>query len=222
MTSTSVSIADQVSAFEAAAVKQLPADVWTTFADARAALHAAGVPVRVVAPGTLLPDVALIDAQGAATSLHKVTSGRPSVLVFYRGVWCPYCNITLKTYQQQLLPRLTERGVGLVAISPQKPDGSLSMRQKNDLAFPVVSDPGNVLAGHLGILAPTPSADVRAAQDQLGLDLAAVNADGGETLPMPTTVVADASNLIRWIDVHPDYATRTEVGDIVNALDVVR
>jgi peroxiredoxin len=50
------------------------------------------------------------------------------VIAFYRGVWCPYCNIALKTYQKQLLPKLTEQGVGLVAISPQKPDGSLSMQ----------------------------------------------------------------------------------------------
>ncbi|MGH3695210.1 MAG: peroxiredoxin-like family protein [Pseudonocardiaceae bacterium] len=221
MTSTFTSIADQVSDFEAIAVHQLPADVWATFSAAQAALNAAGVPARVAAPGIQLPDVQLIDAQGASTSLHTVTGGRPVVIVFYRGVWCPYCNITLKAYQEQLLPELTKRGVGLVAISPQRPDGSLSMRQKNELTYPVVSDPGNVLAGELGILAPAPSAEVRAAQDKLGLDLTAVNADGADTLPMPTTALADAGNTIRWIDVHPNYATRTEVADILNALSSV-
>jgi peroxiredoxin len=67
------------------------------------------------------------------------------VLVFYRGAWCPYCNITLATYQQHLLPRRTGRGIGLVAISPQAPDGSLSMQEKHDLSFTVVSDPGNAM-----------------------------------------------------------------------------
>lgn len=129
--------------------------------------------------------------------------------------------IQIKTYQEQLLPELTGRGVGLVAISPQRPDGSLSMQQKNELAYPVVSDPGNVLAGQLGILAPAHSADVRAAQERLGLDLTAVNADGTDTLPMPTTVLADAGNILHWIDVHPNYATRTEVADILNALRLV-
>lgn len=221
MTSTFTSIADQVSDFEAIAAKQLPADVWATFSAMQAALNAAGVPARVAVPGTQLPDVQLIDAQGASTSLHTVTGDRPVVIVFYRGVWCPYCNITLKTYQEQLLPELTARGVGLVAISPQRPDGSLSMQQKNELAYPVVSDPGNVLAGQLGILAPAHSAEVRAAQDKLGLDLTALNADGTDTLPMPTTVLADAGNTLRWIDVHPNYATRTEVADILNALRLV-
>lgn len=221
MTSTSVSIAEQVSGFEAGAATQLPAEVWAAFSAMQAALDAAGVPTQVAAPGTVLPDVALIDAQGSATSLHAVTDGRTAVLVFYRGAWCPYCNITLKTYQDQLLPQLTERGVALVAISPQKPDGSLTMQQKNELAFPVVSDPGNALAGQLGILAPAHSAEVRAAQEQLGLDLATVNADGTDILPMPTVVVADPGNIIRWIDVHPNYATRTEPTAIINALNSV-
>ncbi len=221
MTSTSVSIVEQVSSFEALAATQLPADVWATFSALQTALTAAGVPTHVAAPGTPLPDVELIDAHGAATSLHAVTAGRPAVLAFYRGAWCPYCNITLKTYQDQLLAELTERGVALVAISPQRPDGSLSMQQKNELEFPVVSDPGNVLAAQLGILAPPRSADMRAAQEQIGLDLTAVNADATDTLPMPTTVLTDTRNTIRWIDVHPNFATRTEPTDIINALSAV-
>ncbi|HUN38256.1 MAG TPA: peroxiredoxin-like family protein, partial [Trebonia sp.] len=144
--------------------------------------------------------------------------GGPSVLVFYRGAWCPYCNIALSAYQAELLPQLTERGIPLIAVSPQKPDGSLTMQQKHSLAFAVVSDPGNVIAGRLGILT-RPSQEARAAQLQLGLDLASVNADGTTTVPMPATVILDASRAIRWIDVHPDYSTRTEAGQVVDALD---
>jgi peroxiredoxin len=139
-------------------------------------------------------------------------------LVFYRGAWCPYCNIALSAYQAQLLPRLTERGIRLVAVSPQKPDGSLTMRQKHDLAFTVVSDPGNAVAGHLGILTG-PSEEARAAQLQLGLDLTNVNADGTVTLPMPAAVILDAARTVRWIDVHPDYSTRTEPQQVITALD---
>jgi peroxiredoxin len=112
---------------------------------------------------------------------------------------------------------LTERGIRLVAVSPQKPDGSLTMEQKNGLAFTVVSDPGNVIAGRLGILT-RPSQEARAAQLQLGLDLAEANADGTDTLPMPATVLLDASHAVRWIDVHPDYSTRTEPRQVIDAL----
>jgi peroxiredoxin len=125
--------------------------------------------------------------------------------VFYRGVWCPYCNIALSAYQADLLP---QRGFRLVAISPRKPDGSLTMAQKHDLAFPVVSDPGNVTARRLGILT-RPSPEARAAQLQLRLDLTRVNADGTVALPMPAAVILDAGRTIRWIDVHPDRSNRS-------------
>jgi len=67
----------------------------------------------------------------------------------------------------------------------------------------------------------TPGDDVLAAQRELGLDLTEANADGTTTIPMPTTVVVDAEGTIRWIDVHADYSTRSEVADILAALDEV-
>jgi peroxiredoxin len=108
--------------------------------------------------------------------------------------------------------------VPLIAISPQAPDGSLSMQQKHDLAFAVLSDPGNRVAHGLGILT-APSDEARAAQLQLGLDLTTVNADGTLAVPMPTAAILDAGHTIRWIDVHRNYGTRTEPAEIVDALD---
>lgn len=143
------------------------------------------------------------------------------MIVFYRGAWCPYCNLTLRAYQDQLYPALTERGIALIAVSPQKADGSLTAQEKNDLQFPVLSDAGNALASQLGILLPARTRELRAAQEKLGTDLHAVNADGTENLPMPTVVLIDAEMTIRWIDIHPDYTTRTEVTDILAAADTV-
>ena len=160
----------------------------------------------------------MLDAHGAPTSLHAATAGRPAVIVFYRGGWCPYCNLALRTYSQELHPALTERDVELIAVSPQKPDGSLSTQQKNELPFPVLSDPGNALAGELGILLPARTKEIRAAQEKIGTDLLTVNADGTENLPMPTVALIDAEHQLRWIDIHPDYTTRTEVNDILAAV----
>ena len=92
------------------------------------------------------------------------------------------------------------------------------MQQKHSLAFTVVSDPGNTIAGRLGILT-RPSPEARAAQLHLGLDLTGVNADGTVTLPMPAAVILNARPNRRWIDVHPDYSTRTEPRQIIDALD---
>jgi peroxiredoxin len=156
---------------------------------------------------------------GAATTLEAVTGGGMSVLVFYRGSWCPYCNIALSAYQTELLPRLAERGIPLVAISPEKPDGSLTMQEKNSLTFAVVSDPGNGIAGRLGILMRPSGEAVRTAELQAGVDLASLNADGTRSLPMPATVILDRNRTVRWIDVHPDYSTRTEPWQLIAALD---
>jgi peroxiredoxin len=221
MATATRSISDQALKMQEAAAGRLPADVVEIFGNWTARLSAGGVPANVAEPGRTVSDVPLTDAHGVATSLHKVTAVNPAVLVFYRGAWCPYCNIALKTYGDQLLAPLSERGVGLVAISPQSPDGSLSAQETNALRFPVLTDAGNVLAGELGILAPARGADVKEAQERLGLDLAAVNADGTDELPMPTVVILDAHSVIRWIDVHPDYTTRSEVGDILAAIDRV-
>jgi peroxiredoxin len=139
-------------------------------------------------------------------------------VVFYRGAWCPYCNIALNAYQAELVPELDRRRVRLVAISPQGPDGSLSMQEKNELSFTVLSDPGNQIAKAIGIVTG-PSDDVRAAQLQLGLDLTEVNADGTTNLPMPTTLIVDDDHVVRWVDVHLDYTTRSEPKEILAALD---
>ncbi|HEY0806413.1 MAG TPA: peroxiredoxin-like family protein, partial [Pseudonocardiaceae bacterium] len=177
-----------------------------------------GIPAEVAAPGTAMPDGDLLDASGEATTLTAVRAGRPAVVVFYRGTWCPYCNLTLRAYQETLVGELDARAVALVAVSPQKPDGSLSMAEKHDLSYAVVSDPGNQIAGQLGIVF-TLGEGARTGQARIGVDLTDLNADGTPNLPLATTVVVDALGMIRWIDVHPDYTTRSEPGQILAALD---
>jgi peroxiredoxin len=214
-------LAEQIADFKAASAKRLPPDVAAIFNRQAEQLKAAAPPVGVAGVGMSLPDAPMVDALGKPTSIYAVTGERPSVLVFYRGAWCPYCNLTLKAYGEQLFPQLAGRDVELVAISPQKSDESLSLKQKHELAFPVLSDPGNALARRLGVLADVRSAEVRAAQEQLGLDLPSTNADGTETIPIPTVVIADAARTIRWIDVRPDYTERTEPSAILAALDSI-
>ena len=216
MTTTST-IAEQVADYHRASAGQLPAEVAGAFAAEQRALAAAGEPSGLVQPGTRLPDGELLGVAGQPATLAETLSGKPAVIVFYRGGWCPYCSIALRTYQAQLVPPLAERGISLIAISPQTPDGSLSTKEAKELAFTVLSDPGNQLARQLGILT-APSDGARAAQLQLGLDLTQVNADGTTGLPMPTVVIADADGVIRWIDVHRDYTTGTEPGQVLQAV----
>ncbi|KXO89944.1 peroxiredoxin [Tsukamurella pulmonis] len=184
------------------------------------ALAESGPGAGVARPGTPVPDGPVLDPYGAETTLAQVLGDRPAVLVFYRGAWCPYCNLTLHTYQTELAPALAERGVQLIAISPQTPDGSLSTAEKNELTFTVLSDPGLVIADGLGIVT-TPSDEARAAQLDLGLDVTQANADGTTRLPHPSTVLVDGAHVVRWIDVHPDYTTATEPSAILAAVDAL-
>jgi peroxiredoxin len=217
MTTTNPTIAAQVDVLHQNVATQLPAEALAAFGAEQEGLRAAGTPAGVLAPGTALPEADLLDAHGQPTTLAAVRAGRPAVVVFYRGGWCPYCNIALRAYEADLLPALREGGIELIAVSPQQPDGSLSTQEANELSFSVVSDPGNRLAKALGILTE-PTADARAAQLSLGVDLTQVNADGTTTIPMPTTLVVDTEGIVRWIDVHADYTTRSEVSDIRAAI----
>jgi len=214
---TTSTIAEQVAGYHRASAGQLPAEVAEAFAAEQRALAAAGEPAGIAQPGTRLPDGKLLDVAGQPATLADTLSGKPAVIVFYRGGWCPYCNISLRAYQAQLVPALAERGIALIAISPQAPDGSLSTKESKELTFTVLSDPGNRLARQLGILT-APSDGARAAQLQLGLDLIQVNADGTTGLPMPTVVIAGADGVIRWIDVHRDYTTMAEPGQVLQAV----
>jgi peroxiredoxin len=187
------------------------------FAREQAGLAHARVPAGV-AEGASLPDVDLLTVDGSPRSLAEAVGDGLAVLVLYRGAWCPYCNITLRTYQSELLPGLRERGVDLLALSPQKPDGSLTMKEKHDLEFAVLSDPGLAVARAIGVVT-APTEEALAAQVEIGLDLREVNADGTTAVPMPTVAIVDGGLTIRWIDVHPDYTTRTEPEEILAALD---
>jgi peroxiredoxin len=214
MTQQSPSIAEQVAGMHA---QRTPSPASEKFTAEQQALAMTPTPDTVLTVGSAFPDGDLIDAEGHPTNLATVRNGAPAVVIFYRGAWCPYCNIALRTYREQLALPLRERGITLVALSPQTADGSMTMKEKQELEFPVLSDPGHQIAGALGILTK-PSDSVRTAQLEFGLDLEKVNADGTTTLPMPTVALIDADGVLVWIDVHPDYTTRTEPAQILDAV----
>ncbi|NTY58136.1 AhpC/TSA family protein [Mycolicibacterium sphagni] len=195
----------------------LPAEAIEVFTADQRRMVADGAAPGAAQAGTSLPDPELLDAHGNPIRIGVLRANRPAVVVFYRGAWCPYCNLALKAYQDQLVPELDKRDIPLIAISPQKPDGSLSTAEANALTFAVVSDPGNQIASALGIVT-APSEASRAVTQQLGIDLREANADGGYELPMPTVLLVDRDGVIAWSDIHPDYTTRTEVAEILAAV----
>ena len=213
-------IAQQVEEMRASRPPRPAGEPPSPFEQEQSRLAAAGVPDGVLAVGSQLVDVDLLDVNGAPTTLFSTLGDKTSVVVLYRGEWCPFCSIALRTYQAELVPALKQLDAHLVALSPQRPDGSLSTKEKNSLSFTVLSDPGNQLARQLGVVM-APSEAALAAQRSHGLDLAERNADGTAELPMPTVLVVDENHVVCWIDVHPDYTTRSEPNEIIDALEAL-
>jgi len=213
-------IAEQAKEVKAVAASRLPPEVVAVFESDQADLAAGGVPAGAVSVGDTLAPFALPDAAGQTRTLEELTAGGPAVIVFYRGGWCPYCNVTLRTYQQQLLPHLGAYSARLVAISPETPDASLDTQEKGELAYTVLSDEGVELASSLG-LTFEPSQAGLAAQRELGVDIRTTRADGGTVLPMPTVLIVDRDRIVRFVDIHPDYTGRTEIDDILAALQAL-
>lgn len=216
----SETVAARLAGFTTAFDEQVGPGIAAVFRGEQSDLVAAGSPPDAVAIGDIVPDARLVRSDGESTTLARELDRRPAALVFFRGAWCPYCNITLRAYAAELAPALAERGERLVAISPQTPEAGATLESEAALGFPVLSDAGLVLARALG-LATEPSAEARAAHATLGFDVADDNVDGTGAVPFPTVLVVDADRRVAFADVHVDYTTRTEPGAVLAALDEV-
>jgi peroxiredoxin len=166
--------------------------------------------------GEAAPDFRLPDQLGREVNSQGLRAEGPLVISFYRGNWCPYCNLEMRALQQNL-PQIEEAGARLVAISPQLPDESMSMAEKHELAFPVLSDVGNRIARQYGLLF-TVSEKLRPMYARFGIDLPKSNGDDSFELPVPGTFVLDRDGIVRDAFVDPDYKKRMEPERILEAL----
>jgi len=174
-----------------------------------------------VAPGLAVGDQApgfsLQDAVGHQVALADLLARGPVVVTFYRGEWCPYCNLQLRALQQ-VLGDITSTGAMLVAISPQAPDDGLTMTEKHELAFPVLSDVDQSVSQAYRVLF-----DVTGELEDLQVnvfqnDPAKENANGRRTLPVPSTFIIDRDGTVRFASVNADWRVRVEPADVVAAL----
>lgn len=204
-----------LNAFKAEFTAKLPKDKATIMDRADADLAASDILEKALKEGDMAPDFTLPDASGRKVSLSETLKHGPAIIVFYRGGWCPYCNLELRSYQR-LLPDIRKSGAQLITISPQNPDESLSTQEKNALAFPVLSDTGNEAARAFGILFDLPSylADLYA---EFGHDLPTINDAGSWALPVPATYVVAQDGKIVKSFVETDYRIRLEPKDALAA-----
>ncbi len=166
-------------------------------------------------PGDIAPDFILPNVDGRSVRLYTELERGPVVLVFYRGGWCPYCNIHLRGFQKSLTA-FTAAGAQVVAISPQLPDQSLSTQEKAELAFPVLSDVGLGAARAFGVAFELPKALLNVYAD-FDVSLEKSNgAEGAKELPMPATFVIRGDRTIAYARVDADYTRRSEPLEVLN------
>jgi peroxiredoxin len=211
-----MSLHEELAAFAATMPTRRPAEQLALMEQATRDLIASGIAERALKVGDMAPDFALPDVAGRTVSLRETLARGPVVLSFYRGGWCPYCNLELRAYQR-LLPEITARGASFVAVSPQTPDRSLSTAEKNALAFPVLSDVGLHAASRFGIAFTLPP-DLQALYAAFGNDLSVVNGDGTWRLPIPATYVIAADGRIVLAGIDPDYRNRLDPEQVLAAL----
>jgi peroxiredoxin len=168
--------------------------------------------------GEKLTSFSLLNQTGKMVRSDDLLASGPLVVMFYRGGWCPYCNLALRA-MQAALPEIERLGGRLVAVTPEQPDNSLSTVEKNGLTFDVLTDEGLNFARELGIVWKIPEYALEWHEQYFGLYFELHNGLGNrDELPVPATFVVDRSGVVTWRFLEAAYWKRVEPKDVVQAL----
>ena len=211
-----MSLQEQISEMQQQMLPNFPAEVLAAMQNATEELIGSEIADKSLKVGDRIPDFALPNAMGNAVCVNDLLDNGPVVLNFYRGGWCPYCNLELHALQQAL-PEIESQGARLVAISPETPDHALTTAESHDLGFEVLSDAGNQVARKFGLVF-TLAEELRPIYAGFGIDIPAYNGDETFELPMPATYVVSGDGIICYAFVNADYTKRAEPDEVVRAL----
>jgi len=166
--------------------------------------------------GDRAPDFILPNAFGKSISLYEELKKGPVVLVFYRGAWCPFCNLHLNILKQAQ-PKFEQYGAQLITVTPQKPDRSAAQIKKKKYTFEVLSDLDSSVMKAYKLFFKI-DAELNKVYMKLGLDIAAFNGPGRTELPVPGSFVIDKQGIVQAMHADVDYKQRMEPSDIIKAL----
>jgi peroxiredoxin len=217
---SATSLKDSIATFTAGMAKHAPPEVIATLGAEIHKLAESGIAKRSLQVGAKAPEFSLPDAHGKVVALASLLAKGPAVVTFYRGGWCPFCDLQLRAYQG-VSSQIHDLGAELVAVSPQTPDYALSDVEKKELTFPVLTDKGNAAARQYGLVFSL-SEVMRQLQSGFGNPIPKFNGDDSWELPMPGTFVVDRGGVVRLAHVDPDYTKRLEPAAILEALRAAR
>ena len=177
---------------------------------------ASSMPAPGINVGEKAPDFVLNNALGKPVSLKEELKKGPVVLVFYRGAWCPFCNMHLHVLQQSL-PEFKEYGAQLITITPQTPDKSVEQFKQKGYPFEVLSDLDSQVMKDYQLYFELP-AELVDVYKKHGLDIEAFNGKDRNVLPVPGSFVIDTNGVVRAMHADTDYKKRMEPTAIIDAL----
>lgn len=183
---------------------------------ATAQLAASDITSQALQVGGKIPSFTLTNATGQEISSDELLKKGPLVISFYRGGWCPYCNLELKALQEAL-PEIQQQGAELVAITPELPDASMTTSEKNNLTFQVLSDVKNEVASAFGLVF-TLAKELQPLYEGWGIDLQKRNGDDSYELPLAATYVVSSTGEVTYAFLDVDYTKRMEPAKIVEVL----
>ena len=212
-----MSLKEQLAEYRAGWYQRVPAERQAIMQRHIEQLRNGAIARTMLKAGDRAPTIVLRNAKGETVDVGTLLKQGPVIVAFYRGGWCPYCNLELKALQE-VLPGIAAAGASLVAISPEKPDDTLSTAEKNALTFEVLSDVGQKVGRAFGLVYEFTD-ELKSAYQGFGLDIPARNGAPGEwALPVSATYVIDRDGLIIYAYTDVDYRDRADPRDVLKVL----
>ena len=211
-----MSLFEQIQELQREFMKQVPEEVAKVMQGATEKLVQSGIEQRSLKVGEKIPPFTLPNATGEMISSETLLARGPLVIDFYRGGWCPYCNLELKALQDALTD-IEAQGAQLVAISPNIPDESLNSIEKHALAYEVLSDIKNNVARQFGLVYVLDER-LQGIYKEFGIDIPAMNNDESYEIPIPATYVIDKEGIVVSAFAEADYTKREEPSKVIETL----
>ncbi|OUL61684.1 peroxiredoxin-like family protein [Flavobacterium sp. AJR] len=209
-------LAQQIEELNENLAKQLPIEVLEIFSKSIEELKDQSIEESSIEIGERFPDFCLPNTNDETIELKELLKNGKVIVAFFRGSWCPYCNLELRALQENL-KQIVDKKAKLVVISPQKPDYSKELKNNHQLDFELLTDKDNALAKQLGISFKLQNY-VIPTYKSLGIELSNYNENDNNELPIPAVFVIDTDYLITYKFVDTNYMNRINIQELIEQL----